>query len=149
MQYNASFPLNKQRDSSMSVEADSVSYFVLYILSCRTSLSFIDPVSLLLFYSCPIGPSGAVITMTGTGFGTDSQHVSVTINDVPCNVSAVSDTEVQCTAGENPGGRYPVMLHHHVKGYAQSDAVFTYELLLIGVQPNQGKPWEKRLDLKG
>ncbi|KAM3858592.1 fibrocystin-L-like [Diretmus argenteus] len=84
------------------------------------------------------GPSGSVITLTGWGFGTDPQHISVTINHVPCNVSTVTNTQVQCTAGENPGGTYPVMLHHKVKGRAQSDAVFAYELVLNRVQPNQG-----------
>uniref|UniRef100_UPI003AACF14E PKHD1 like 1, tandem duplicate 1 n=1 Tax=Centroberyx gerrardi TaxID=166262 RepID=UPI003AACF14E len=84
------------------------------------------------------GSSGSVITLTGSGFGTDPQLVSVTVNHVSCNVSAVSDTEVQCTAGENPGGPYPVLLHHRVKGRALSEAVFTYELLLSGVQPSEG-----------
>lgn len=87
----------------------------------------------------PTGPSGAVVTLTGSGFGSDSQHVSVTINHVPCNVSTVSDTQVQCTAADNPGGAYPVMLHHQVKGHAQSDVTFMYELTLSGVQPNEGE----------
>lgn len=87
----------------------------------------------------PTGPSGAVVTLTGSGFGTDPQQVSVTINHVPCNVSTVSETEVQCTAGNNPGGAYPVKLRHQVKGHAQSDVTFTYELTLSSVQPNEGK----------
>ncbi|XP_039677098.1 fibrocystin-L-like [Perca fluviatilis] len=88
--------------------------------------------------SPPTGPSGAVITLTGSGFDNDSQHISVTINQVPCVVSAVSNTQVQCTAGDNPGGAYPVMLHHQVKGHAQSGVMFTYELTLSSVQPNEG-----------
>ncbi|KAM9839131.1 PKHD1 like 1, tandem duplicate 1 [Aulostomus maculatus] len=84
------------------------------------------------------GPSGAVVTLTGSRFGTDPHQVSVTINYVSCNVSAVNDTEVQCTAGDNPGGVYPVMLHHQVKGHAQSDVIFNYELTLSSVLPNEG-----------
>ncbi|XP_033493349.2 PKHD1 like 1, tandem duplicate 1 [Epinephelus lanceolatus] len=84
------------------------------------------------------GLGGAVITLTGSGFGTDSQHISVTINHVPCVVSTVSDTQVQCTAGDNPGGAYEIMLHHQVKGYAESDVTFKYELTLSSVQPNEG-----------
>ncbi|XP_050924319.1 LOW QUALITY PROTEIN: PKHD1 like 1, tandem duplicate 1 [Lates calcarifer] len=84
------------------------------------------------------GPSGSVITLTGSGFGNDSQLISVTINHVPCNVSTVSDTQVQCTAGDNPGGAYPVMLHHQVTGHAQSNVMFTYELTLSSVLPNEG-----------
>ncbi|KAK5854666.1 hypothetical protein PBY51_004842 [Eleginops maclovinus] len=84
------------------------------------------------------GPSGAVLTLTGSGFGSDSQLVSVTMNHVPCVVSTVSDSQVQCTAGDNPGGAYPVVLLHQVKGLAQSSAMFTYELTLSSVQPNEG-----------
>ena len=61
------------------------------------------------------------------------------MNGVPCVVSDVSDSQVQCTAGENPGGAYPVRMQHEVKGYAQSTAVFTYSLQLSGVQPSQGE----------
>ncbi|XP_014832839.1 PREDICTED: fibrocystin-L-like [Poecilia mexicana] len=85
------------------------------------------------------GPSGAVITLSGSGFGSDSELVSVTINGVSCNVSAVSDSELRCTTGSNPGGTYPVVLHHGVKGHAQSAVEFTYELTLSGVQPNEGE----------
>ncbi|XP_053190049.1 fibrocystin-L-like [Scomber japonicus] len=84
------------------------------------------------------GPSDSVITLTGSGFGTDPDHVCVSINHVPCSVSSVSNTQVQCTVGNNPGGSYPVMLRHHVKGYAQSEVMFTYELTLSSVQPNEG-----------
>ncbi|KAK9526506.1 hypothetical protein VZT92_015203 [Zoarces viviparus] len=84
------------------------------------------------------GPSGATVTLTGSGFGNDSQHVSVTINHVPCVLSTVSDAQIQCTAGDNPGGAYPVDLHHQVKGHAQSDVMFTHELTLSSVQPNEG-----------
>uniref|UniRef100_A0A8C5N9V4 Fibrocystin-L-like n=1 Tax=Gouania willdenowi TaxID=441366 RepID=A0A8C5N9V4_GOUWI len=84
------------------------------------------------------GPSGSTITLTGSGFGNDSQLISVTVNNVPCNVSTLSDSQLQCTAGNNPGGSYPVVLHHRVKGHAQSSVSFMYELMISGVQPPQG-----------
>nr|XP_061786823.1 fibrocystin-L-like [Nerophis lumbriciformis] len=84
------------------------------------------------------GPSASAITLSGSGFGTDTQQVTVTVNDVSCRVLTVADNRVECTAGDNPGGEYPVMLHHHIKGYAQSSVRFTYELVLSGVQPNEG-----------
>lgn len=87
----------------------------------------------------PTGPSASVITLTGSGFGTDPQLVSVTINNADCEVTSVSDSQVQCSAGDSPGGTYPVMLHHEVKGYAQSDVSFSYELTLTSVQPNEGQ----------
>uniref|UniRef100_A0A8C5H567 Fibrocystin-L-like n=1 Tax=Gouania willdenowi TaxID=441366 RepID=A0A8C5H567_GOUWI len=76
------------------------------------------------------GPSGSTITLTGSGFGNDSQLISVTVNNVPCNVSTLSDSQLQCTAGNNPGGSYPVVLHHRVKGHAQSSVSFMYELMI-------------------
>uniref|UniRef100_A0A8D3BAM2 PKHD1 like 1, tandem duplicate 2 n=1 Tax=Scophthalmus maximus TaxID=52904 RepID=A0A8D3BAM2_SCOMX len=84
------------------------------------------------------GPSGSVVTLTGSGFGNDSRLISVTVNNVPCNVSALSDAQVQCTAGDNPGGAYRVVLHHRIRGHARSEVMFTYELSLSGVNPNQG-----------
>lgn len=50
-----------------------------------------------------------------------------------------SNTQVHCKTGNNPGGTYQVMLHHKVKGHAQSDVTFTYELSLTHVQPNEGR----------
>ncbi|KAM9737277.1 LOW QUALITY PROTEIN: PKHD1 like 1, tandem duplicate 1 [Menidia menidia] len=88
--------------------------------------------------SPPSGPSGSIITLTGSGFGADPQLLSVTINHVPCNLTAVSDSQLQCAAGSNPGGTYPVVLLHGVKGHARSEVAFTYELTLSGVQPTEG-----------
>lgn len=95
--------------------------------------------TLLLLYLFPKGSSGTVVTLTGSGFGTELQQISVTINSVLCNLSTVSDTQVRCKTGNNPGGNYQVMLHHKVKGHAQSDITFTYELSLVHVQPNEGR----------
>lgn len=98
-------------------------------------LQHLEPWTLPFF----AGPSGTVVTLSGTGFGTDPQLVSVTMNGAACNVTSVSDTEVRCTAGSNPGGTYPVALHHQVKGHAKSAVSFVYELTMSAVQPNQGK----------
>uniref|UniRef100_A0A8C5F806 PKHD1 like 1, tandem duplicate 1 n=1 Tax=Gadus morhua TaxID=8049 RepID=A0A8C5F806_GADMO len=84
------------------------------------------------------GASGAALTLVGQGFGGDPQLVGVTINHAPCNVTAVNDTHVWCTAGESPGGTYEVKVHHKVKGRARSDVEFTYELLISAVQPDEG-----------
>ncbi|XP_061110160.1 fibrocystin-L-like isoform X2 [Conger conger] len=84
------------------------------------------------------GSSGTVITISGSGFGTDLQHVSVKIGGTQCDVSSVTDTEIQCAAGERPGGTFPVMLRHAIKGYADSQVSFEYQWALTNVMPNQG-----------
>jgi hypothetical protein len=84
----------------------------------------------------------------GQGFGGDPQLVGVTINHAPCNVTAVNDTHVWCTAGESPGGTYEVRVHHKVKGRARSDVEFTYELLISAVQPDEGERVKGQRNLK-
>ncbi|XP_026145815.1 PKHD1 like 1, tandem duplicate 1 isoform X2 [Carassius auratus] len=84
------------------------------------------------------GPVGTEITVSGFGFGTDLAIVSLEIGGVPCSVSSVTDTQLRCNVGEHAGGTFPVIFHHKVKGYALTQSVFTYELLLTGVTPNEG-----------
>ncbi|KAJ8389419.1 hypothetical protein AAFF_G00119570 [Aldrovandia affinis] len=84
------------------------------------------------------GTSGTVITISGSGFGTDLQQVSVTIGGARCNVSALNDTEIQCTVGEHAGGTFLVMLNHAAKGYADSMSSFDYHWIFTQVTPNQG-----------
>ncbi|KAI7798962.1 putative fibrocystin-L [Triplophysa rosa] len=84
------------------------------------------------------GPVGTQITISGSGFGTDAALVSVDIDAVGCNVTSISDIQLMCTVGEHAGGTFPVMLYHQVKGHALSQSVFSYELLLTRVTPNEG-----------
>ncbi|TRY58767.1 hypothetical protein DNTS_034596, partial [Danionella cerebrum] len=84
------------------------------------------------------GPVGTQITVSGVGFGTDPALVSLEIAGVACNISSIADTQLLCTVGEHSGGTFPLLFKHQVKGYAVSQSVFTYELLLTGVTPNEG-----------
>ena len=48
---------------------------------------------------------GTTITIDGNGFGTVLADVSVTIFDVPCDVSSVSDTVITCVTNAFPKDR--------------------------------------------
>ncbi|XP_065144791.1 fibrocystin-L-like [Paramisgurnus dabryanus] len=84
------------------------------------------------------GPVGTEITVSGSGFGTDAALISVEIDGVDCDVTSITDTQLLCTVGEHAGGTFPVTLYHQIKGHALTQSVFGYELLLIGVTPNEG-----------
>lgn len=53
-------------------------------------------------------------------------------------MSSIMDTKIQCIVGEHAGGTFPVALYHQVKGYALTQANFSYELQLMQVVPNEG-----------
>ncbi|CAM4636768.1 unnamed protein product [Leuciscus chuanchicus] len=84
------------------------------------------------------GSGGTEITVSGSGFGTDVALVSFKIGGVACSVTSITDMQLLCTVGEHAGGTFPVIFHHQVKGHALTQSVFTYELLLTGVTPNEG-----------
>ncbi|XP_063307204.1 fibrocystin-L-like [Pelobates fuscus] len=85
----------------------------------------------------PTGPSGALITVSGTRFGTDSTQVTVTVGDTICNITSINDTQLQCNVGDHSGGTFAVNLQN-TKGFARSSASFKYELTMTNVSPNSG-----------
>lgn len=64
--------------------------------------------------------------------------MSVLIDGAACNMSSITDTTIQCIVGEHAGGTFPVTLYHQIKGYALTQANFSYELRLMQVVPNEG-----------
>lgn len=64
--------------------------------------------------------------------------MSVLIDSASCNILSITDTAIQCIVGEHAGGTFPVTLYHQVKGYALTQANFSYELRLMQVMPNEG-----------
>ncbi|XP_073714826.1 fibrocystin-L [Misgurnus anguillicaudatus] len=100
-----------------------------YALDQTPDISSVSPLT---------GPVGTEITVSGSGFGTDAALISVEIDGVECDVTSITDTQLLCTVGEHAGGTFPVMLYHQIKGHALTQSVFSYELLLTGVTPNEG-----------
>ncbi|XP_053468790.1 PKHD1 like 1, tandem duplicate 1 [Ictalurus furcatus] len=88
--------------------------------------------------SPPTGPNGTAITVSGSGFGSVAGLVSVLVDGVACNILSITDTMIECTVGEHAGGTFPVTLYHQVKGYALTQANFSYALQLTQVVPNEG-----------
>lgn len=101
-------------------------------------LCYSTPSFLFISFDSHTGLSNTIITLTGSGFGSDTSLISVEIDGVACNVAAVTDTQVTCAVGEHAGGTFPIMLQHKVKGYAMSEVVFKYEFQLSGVVPSEG-----------
>ncbi|XP_066572050.1 PKHD1 like 1, tandem duplicate 1 isoform X2 [Amia ocellicauda] len=125
-------PAHSEGTAEVKIQVLSISYPTLnyiYAWSYTPNITAVSPGT---------GSSGTVITLTGSGFGSDPELVSVTIDDTPCNVSAVTDVQIQCSVGNHAGGTFPVMLHHVLKGFAASAVVFKYELILASVTPVEG-----------
>ena len=64
------------------------------------------------------GPTGTLLTITGSGFGATISNSSVYIANLPCPVTTWSDTSAVCTVGEVPAGTYPVDLYIGNEGLA-------------------------------
>merc|ERR1719483_207686 len=58
------------------------------------------------------------LTITGTGFTTDSSDFVVTVGDLNCEVTAASSTEVTCTLEAGPAGVYDVSVVVKSRGVA-------------------------------
>uniref|UniRef100_A0A6I8N1M6 Fibrocystin-L n=1 Tax=Ornithorhynchus anatinus TaxID=9258 RepID=A0A6I8N1M6_ORNAN len=84
------------------------------------------------------GLPGTKIQITGSSLGFDVSKILVTIDGIPCNVTHVNDSLLQCTVGKHAGGNFPVFLHHLTKGYAESTAIFEYPLTIENILPREG-----------
>ncbi|XP_069076732.1 fibrocystin-L-like isoform X2 [Pleurodeles waltl] len=84
------------------------------------------------------GPAGTTVTVSGSGLGSDSEDVAVTIGSVACAVLSVTDSELRCTIGNHVGGNFSVVFHSAAKGYAVSGAFFKYEFSINSVSPSEG-----------
>ena len=70
-----------------------------------TQVSYKDALSSALTSITPnrgTSAGGVSVTFAGTGFGTVVSNVNVIIDDVPCVVLTVSNTQIVCTTGARP-----------------------------------------------
>ncbi|KAK3532561.1 hypothetical protein QTP86_024146, partial [Hemibagrus guttatus] len=109
-----------------------------YTLSQTPNITRVSPTTEVQIRCIKYSPSGTAITVSGSGFGSDIALVAVRIDGAPCNISSITDTSIQCIVGEHAGGTFPVTVYHQVKGYAVTQATFSYELRLMQVMPNEG-----------
>ncbi|XP_062842250.1 fibrocystin-L-like [Trichomycterus rosablanca] len=125
-------PANEEKQVQVNIQVFGVKYPQLsfnYTHDKTPNITSVSPAT---------GPSGTLITVTGSGFGSDSSIVSVMIDSAKCSLSSITDTTIQCTVGEHAGGIFPVSLQHQVKGYAQTLANYTYELRVTKITPSEG-----------
>ena len=94
------------------------------------------------------GNADTIITITGTGFGTDTGCVRVTIDGHPTIINSVLDTEIQTTVDPNDppplGAYHEVLVEMVVEGYAfiavpsLESRVFLFRPSLSSVSPQVG-----------
>ena len=66
------------------------------------------------------------MTITGTGFSTKIEDITVLFGEFPCVVTSASLTSITCRADGNVPGNYSVSVLIQGKGYASGDFVFNY-----------------------
>ncbi|XP_075126263.1 fibrocystin-L-like [Leptodactylus fuscus] len=124
-------PSTIAQTTSVSIRIPTVSYALL-------SFSYSEADTPTITSILPnTGPPGTNITLTGSGFGLDASKMTVTIGNATCAILAASDSQLNCTVGDHWGGTFPVSFQN-MKGFARSKVIFTYELKMSGVSPNQG-----------
>ncbi|XP_053322520.1 fibrocystin-L [Spea bombifrons] len=124
-------PTTSARTSPVSITVRSTTYPALSFSYSETETPTVTSVV------PETGPVGTLITISGSRFGVDAALVSVTIGGAVCNISSVSDDQLQCNVGNHSGGTFSVRLQNE-KGFARSTASFKYELTMTNVSPREG-----------
>lgn len=86
------------------------------------------------------GKIGETVTISGSGFSTDTANMGVTIANKSCSVLSSTSTRLTCKLASKAAGVYHVILHVKGKGlaaYSSSEPLtFTYEISLVNISPN-------------
>jgi hypothetical protein len=85
-------------DRSLPVECRAAFCKFIYDSALTPALSTVTPST--------ISAAPTAISIVGTGFGTVQADVSVTIGGATCVISSVTDTTIECTAGDVPAGTH-------------------------------------------
>ncbi|OWF48084.1 Fibrocystin-L [Mizuhopecten yessoensis] len=84
------------------------------------------------------GTSGENITISGYNLGTILNHTSVFVGETNCEITAVNETEINCTVGENRAGKYNICVNVHGLGNSNADATFTFSMSVKDITPRSG-----------
>ena len=114
------------------VDGDTMNFPAMnFVYSDTLSITSVSPVT---------GAAGDLITVTGSGFGTDENELSMDFDEAACVVQAgVSDTSLTCQLGSHSLGPVDVVVHK--KGYGLSNTLtpgFTYVPRLDSIHPDSG-----------
>ena len=81
---------------------------------------------------------GTTITITGTGFNTDTSN-TVTVGEVACTYTApATATDIVCDVGNGPFGARAVVVDVAGKGLASGSVQFSYTSGITGISPTSG-----------
>ncbi|WAR05573.1 PKHL1-like protein, partial [Mya arenaria] len=121
-------PANSAGSSDVAVTSNSESYPTAtfsYATGSTPSVSSVSP---------PRGLPGDTLTISGSNLADGS----VTLNDVECDVTSSSGSQIQCTLGNHATGTVPVVVFVDGLGVSNSDVSFEYQLSLSSISPTTG-----------
>ena len=78
-------------------------------------------------------------TLTISGSNLAGGSAMVLLDDVPCNVTSGTSSEIQCTIGAHATGLVPVYVHVEDLGASNNDIEFEYTLQLSSINPTTGQ----------
>ena len=78
------------------------------------------------------------MTISGTGFSTETSENIVTVGDLSCEVTSSSTTEIECTLESGPAGTYDVIVVVTSAGLATGSHTYTVEMEIFSNSPGAG-----------
>ncbi|XP_078071648.1 PKHD1 like 1, tandem duplicate 1 [Mustelus asterias] len=117
---------------SVNINVHSTGYPVLQFTYNQTETPEILAVSPMT------GVSGSTVTIVGSGFGSVVSDLTVSIDGVLCNVTAINDSCVECILGPHAGGTFPIAVRHVRRGNAPTWLSFHYQFNITSISPTEG-----------